>query len=157
MPRCFLPFEKLLIDWRYHLDRATEKTGVIWPAPRDGSDAKIEQFLALGLLHEKSTFDEVQNHPEITSLVRETYNILTTIAANGENKDLLDQLDLVRTKFDEGCELFGAAVATEELAVEQLRGELVTRVAEAETLRQENSKLATFSENQSLEVRRLAA
>jgi hypothetical protein len=90
MPRCFLPFEKLLIDWRYHLDRATEKTGVIWPAPRDGSDAKIEQFLALGLLHEKSTFDEVQNHPEITSLVRETYNILTTIAANGENKDLLD-------------------------------------------------------------------
>ena len=157
MPRCFLPFENFLIDWRYHMDRAAEKTGVIWPARSDRSDVKIEQFLTMDLHHERSTLEDMQNHPNITSLVRATYDILTAIAAHGEDKDLLDQLDLVRTKFDEGCEIFGAAMATEELAVEQLRGELSTRSAETEQLRQENSKLAAFSEHQSREICGLAA
>ena len=157
MPRCFLQFEKLLIDWRYQMDRAAEKTGVIWPAHSDRSDAKIEQFLELDLHHEKSTFDEIQDHPRITSLVRETYRILATIATNGENKDLLDQLDVVRTKFDEGCELFGAAVAAEELAVEQLRGELGTRVAEAERLQTEVAQRVGQLSTQAAGIQQLQA
>jgi hypothetical protein len=157
MPRYFLQHERLLIDWRYHMDRAAEKTGVMWPACSDRADVKIEQFLAMDLHHERSTLEDMQNHPSITSMVRATYDILTAIVADGENKDLLDQLDLVRTKFDEGCEIFGAAVAAEELAGEQLRGELSTRNAEMEQLRQENSKLAASSEHQSLKVRDLAA
>jgi len=130
IPRHFLAFEKLLLDWRYEMNRAAEKTGLIWPARSDRSDADIDHFLTQELHHEKSTYDEIQNHREITSLVRETYNILTSIAANGESKSLLDRLDLVRTKFDEGCELFGAAVAAEELKVRQLRGELRAQVHE---------------------------
>lgn len=157
MPRYFLPHEGFLIDWRYHMDRAAEKTGVVWPARSDRSDVKIRQFLTMDLYHERSTLEDMQKHPNITSLARATYGILTTIAAEGENEDLLAQLGLVRTKFDEGCEIFGAAVAAEELAVEQLRGELSTRNAEAETLRQENSKLATLSAHRSLEVHGLAA
>ena len=157
MPRCFLPFENLLIDWRYHMDRAAEKTGVIWPARSDCSDIKIERFLTMDLHHERSTLEDMQNHPNITSLVRATYDILTAIAAHGEDKDLLDQLDLVRTKFDEGCEIFGAAVVTEELAVERLRGELSTRNSETQQLRQENSKLAALLEHRALEVRGLVA
>jgi hypothetical protein len=157
MPRYFLPHEGFLTDWRYHMDRAAETTGVIWPARSDHSDVTIDQFLTMDLYHERSTLEEMHLHPNITSLARATYDILTTITAGGETEDLLAQLGVVRTKFDEGCEVFGAAAATEELAVEQLRGQLSTRHAEAETLRQENSKLASFSELQSLEVRGLAA
>lgn len=143
MPRYFLPYEGLLIDWRNHMDRAAEKTGLIWPVRSDRPDVKIEQFLAMDLYHERSTLEDMQNHPDITALVRETYQILTAIVADGENRDLLDRLDLVRTKFDEGCEIFGPAVAAEELAVEQLRGHYGMLNAEAERIRLENSKYAT--------------
>ncbi|WP_245445558.1 sulfotransferase family protein [Mesorhizobium kowhaii] len=156
LPRYFLPYEGLLIDWRNHMDRAAEKTGLIWPVRSDRPDVKIDQFLTTDLYHERSTLEDMQNHPDITALVRETYEILTAIVADGENRDLLDRLDLVRTKFDEGCETFGAAVAAEELAVEQLRGDYGMLNAEAERIRQENSKLTTFLEQQSTEVRVLA-
>jgi hypothetical protein len=145
MPRCFLPYERFLIDWRYHIDRAAEKTGVIWPAHSDPPDVKIEQFLTLDLHHERSTLEDMRTHPSVASLVRTTYDILSAMAADGENRDLRDRLDLVRTKFDEGCDLFGAALAAEELTAAQLRHELDTRAAAVEQLRQENAKLAAFS------------
>jgi hypothetical protein len=120
MPRCFLLYPGFLIDWRFQMDRAAKKSGVVWPARLERSDIEIEQFLTMDLYHERSTPEDVQNHPNITSLVRTTYDILTAMAAYGENKELLDQLDLVRTKFDDGCDLFGTAAAAEELAVARL-------------------------------------
>lgn len=157
MPRYILSYEGFLVDWRKHMDRAAEKAGVVWPARPDHSDVKIGQFLTRDLYHERSTLEDMCNHPDVTPLVRETHQILTMIAAGDEDKGLLDQLDIVRTKFDEACETFSAAVATEELAVAQLRGELSTRNTETEQVRQENSKLASLLEQQSVEVRGLAA
>ncbi|ETA71982.1 MULTISPECIES: sulfotransferase family protein [Mesorhizobium] len=157
MPRYILSYEGFLVDWRKHMDRAAEKTGVVWPAHPDRSDVKVEQFLTTDLYHERSTPEDMRHHPEVASLVRETYQILSTIAAGDEDNGLLDQLDIMRTRFDDACETFSAAMATEELAVVQLRGELSTRSTETERTRQENSKLASFLEQQSLEVRGLAA
>lgn len=156
MPRYILSYEGFLVDWRKHMDRAAEKTGVIWPARPDHSDVKIERFLTTDLYHERSTLEDVRNHPDVTSLVRETYQILTTIAEGDEDNGLLAQLDIMRTRFDEACETFSVAMATEELAVAQLRGELSARSTETEQARQENSKLASFLEQQSVEVRGLA-
>jgi len=157
IPRYFLRHEEFLIDWRFHMNRAAEKTGVVWPARSGASDATIEQFLTMDLYRERSTLEDVRTHPSITSLVRAAYDALSTIAAEGESKELLGELDLLRTKFDEGCDLFGAAVAAEELALEQLRVELGTRVSEVEALRQENLKSAADSELQSLRIRDLEA
>jgi len=155
IPRYFLPHEELLVDWRFHMNRAAEKTGVVWPARSASSDATIEQFLTMDLHRERSTLEDIRTHPNITSLVRATYDALSTIAAGGESRELLRELDLLRAKFDEGCELFGAAVAAEELALGQLRVELGTRVAEVATLRQDNLKSAADSEQQSLHIRDL--
>ena len=157
IPRYFLPHEELLVDWRFHMNRAAEKTGIVWPARSASSDATIEQFLTMDLYHERSTLEDIRTHPNITSLVRATYDALSTIAAEGESKELLGELDLLRAKFDEGCDLFGAAVAAEELALEQLRVELGTRVSEVEALRQENLKSAADSEQQALHIRDLGA
>jgi hypothetical protein len=110
MPRYFLPYEAFLTNWRYHVDRAAEKTGVIWPDRSDRSGVKIDDFLTPDMHHERVSFDEFKGHPEVPPLVRETYYILTNIMASGENKVLLDQLDLLRTKFDESCHTFGAAM-----------------------------------------------
>jgi len=157
IPRYFLSHEEFLVDWRLGMDRAAEKTGIIWPARSDGSDAKIEQFLTMDLYHERFTVEDIQNHPNITSLVRATYDTLSAIAANGESTGMLAQLDLLRTKFDEGCDLFGAAVAAEEFALEQSRVELGARVAEVAALRQGNLELMAQSEQQALHVRDLGA
>jgi hypothetical protein len=67
-------------------------------------------------------------------LVCETYDILTEIVADGESKNLLGRLVAVRTIFDADCNLFDAAAAADEWAIEQLRGELATRSADRDSL-----------------------
>ncbi|WP_246135819.1 sulfotransferase family protein [Mesorhizobium intechi] len=156
MPRYILSYEGFLADWRKHMDRAAEKTGVVWPAQPDHPDIKIDRFLTTDLYHERSTLEDVRNHPDVTPLVRETYQVLTAMAAGDEDNGLLAQLDIVRTRFDDACETFSVAMATEELAVAQLRGELSTRSTETEQVRQENSQLASILEQQSVEIRGLA-
>jgi hypothetical protein len=151
MPRCFLQYEKLLIDWRYDMDRAAEMTGVTWPDRSESSAVKVDEFLEPDLRRERHSFHEIKDHPEVPLLVRETYNILTNIVAGGENTEFLEQLDVVRVKFDEGCDIFGAAAA-EELAVQRLRGELNTRNAQAEQFERDNLTLATSLEQQSAEI-----
>jgi hypothetical protein len=155
MPRYFLPHGRFVTDWRHHVDRAAERTGVIWPDRSDRSAATIEQFLTMDLHHERSTLEDMRNHPNITSLVRDIYEILTAIAADGESRELLDQLDLLRGRFDEGCEMFAAAVATGELTVEQLRGELAARVAEVEQLQAEMAGRLGQLSTQAADIRQL--
>lgn len=107
LPRYFLPYQGLLQDWRHHVDRMTEQLGIVWPDRSDRSAAQIDAFLTTELYHERATWDQTQDHPEIPELARHTYRILIEICTDGENKELLDQLDLVRTKFDEECDIFG--------------------------------------------------
>jgi hypothetical protein len=111
MPRHFLPYDDFLVDWRWHVDRFAEKTGVTWPARSGDTDVKVDRFLTPDLRHKTVTPDELKYHPEVGRLVRQTYSILTDIVAGGESRELRDRLDQVRTMFNEGCEMFGAAVA----------------------------------------------
>jgi hypothetical protein len=116
MRRCFVPYEECLLDWQYYLDGASKRIGVVWPNAAEISNVAIGEFLSPDLRHEKVSFDEMKNHPDVFPLAVETYNALTKIAAEGESQEILDQLDLIRTKFDEGCQIFGAAVTAEETA-----------------------------------------
>jgi hypothetical protein len=117
MPRCFLPYREFLIDWRYFVGRVVEKTGLIWPNCPGGADVKIDEFLSSELCHERASSDEIDNRPEVAPLVRETYNILKGIAADGEGQQMLDQLDRIRTRFDEACQMFGPMLEAEKLAM----------------------------------------
>jgi hypothetical protein len=114
--RCFVPYEELLRDWQYYLNGVDKKIGVVWPNSSDSSNVKIGEFLSPDLRHEKVSLDEIKNHPDVFPMAVETYKALTKIAADGESQEILDQLDLIRTKFDEGCQIFGAAVTIEETA-----------------------------------------
>ncbi|HXW23547.1 MAG TPA: sulfotransferase family protein [Xanthobacteraceae bacterium] len=115
LPRCFLPYEELLNDWRHYVDRAAATIGVAWPGQFDRSDG-IDRFLTAGLRHERASFDDMSDHPAVSPVACETYRILRDIAADGESGELLDKLDLLRARFTEGCRIFGPAVAAEELA-----------------------------------------
>jgi len=117
-PRCFVRYDDFLLDWRSSMERATERTGVSWPDWSASAEIKIDQFLTRDLHRERVSLDEFKDHSEIAPWVREAYRILTTFAASGENKQLLDRMDLLRTKFDEACCLFGPALSAAEAAAD---------------------------------------
>ena len=130
MRRCFLPYEEFLRGWQYYLDGIGKTIGVVWPNHSDSLDATIGEFLTLDLHRENVSHDGMKNHPDIFPLAIETYNALTKIAADGESQEILDRLDLIRGKFDEGCQIFGAVVADEETTtVNGLIAERTTLVA----------------------------
>ncbi len=127
---------RFLIDWRYFVSRAVEKTGIIWPDGLGGAHVKIDEFLSSELYRERASSDEIDNHPEVAPLVRDTYDILKGIAAGGESQQMLDQLDRIRTRFDEACQMFGPMLEAEKLAMADS-----TLVAERDNLASEYGKL----------------
>lgn len=133
MPRCFLQYPNFLADGRSHLGRAAGATGIVWPAPVR-SDLPLEQFLTMDLYHERSTLADLRTHAEIGALVRDTYEILLDIAANGERPALLSRLDVLRTEFDAACDLFGPIVAADESAIDQSRREVAEVIADRDRL-----------------------
>jgi hypothetical protein len=116
MRRCFLSYDHFLLDWRTHMERVSEKIGVAWPDRSGRAEARIDEFLTTELHRERAASDELEKHPEMIPWVRETYDIVTAIAAGGENKQLLDRLDHLRAAFDEACRLPTSAMPAEDLA-----------------------------------------
>jgi hypothetical protein len=130
LPRYFVPYERLLNHWRLYMDRAAERINVSWPARSDSSAETIQNFLTVDLYHEKASLEDLQNHPGATSLARQTYEILMAFTVDRENADLLHQLDQIRNRFDNDCEMFGK-VLDSEFAVRRLRGKVKAQVAAA--------------------------
>jgi hypothetical protein len=107
MSRCFLSYESLLIDWRRQMERVAKNIGIRWPDHSDHSNITIREFLTTDLRHERSSPEELENHSGVSHVAKDTYDILMRMACSGESQELLNLLDLVRTKFDEECELVG--------------------------------------------------
>ncbi len=155
--RDIVPYEKFLINWRYYADRVSEKTGIVWPERSGGGDLEVDKFLSLDLRHEKAPPNAIDDHPEVTSLVRETYDILTSMAESGETKSSLDSLDSVRARFDDGCNLFRSMVAVKQLDVDRLYAEIAARSDRVAHFERMNARLASLLEQRSAEVDSLAA
>ena len=128
-PRCFVSYEQLLIDWRHCIDLVATKMGISWPQRADRSDADIDNFLTPELRRERVSHNEFINQAEVTPLVRETYDILTRMTANGEDKKSLKRLDLIRDRFNEAYEIFGPVLAAEELVSQQAHAAFISERA----------------------------
>jgi hypothetical protein len=103
IPRAFLRYDQVLSDWRPHLERAANKTSVVWPPLFDDNLLKIEQFLTWDLYHERRTITEMEAHPEVSPWIVETFRDLLELVCNDHDAKVLDRLDSVRTKFNESC------------------------------------------------------
>ena len=111
--QCFLSYEDVLTDWRSQLDRVSGALGVNWPARSEHAETAIDRFLTTELRHERSSHDEIDRHPEMTSWVRDAYKIMGAMAAGDRSMDRLEQLDGIRKQFDEACRLFGTTTPAE--------------------------------------------
>ena len=116
MPRYFLSYGQFTKDWRFHVERAASQIDVTWPDLSDRSAAFINWFLTTDLHHERASLDGIRNHPDVAPLVHDASITLATIVAEGESEQLLGQLDMMRSTFNEGCRIFGGVVAAEEVA-----------------------------------------
>jgi hypothetical protein len=116
LPRYFLAYEELLQNWRYHVDRIAEKTGIVWPDRSDRSGAEIDQFLTTELYHERAKWDETKDHRDVFETACHTYRILMDICTRGESKELLEQLDSARKEVGKICHIFAAPTAAEDIA-----------------------------------------
>jgi hypothetical protein len=165
MRRVFISYAELLTDWRKLMARATEKTGIDWPQRGERTAAQIDLFLRPGMPHERLCLDELSGIQ--SSLLREAYDVVGELAGGDETPDLLNRLDLVTTKFAEGCALYGIATADDELQIEKLRrqtgaqhaqidalhGEVRWRHSEMDRLHEEVSRRAADIERLHTEVK----
>lgn len=107
MPRCFISYENLLKDWRLEMNRATEATGVVWPASPKKAAISVEQFLTADLHRERIQTAE-PHYQDLSFLVNETYDLLRAQSQLGNHSDILPKLDIIRKKFDDASDFFGA-------------------------------------------------
>jgi hypothetical protein len=154
MPRCLLRYEDLLTDWRHCVNRMAEETGIVWPNHAERSGTKIEQFLTSDLRHERG--DDIGGHTDLMPLARDTYEILSKIAAGGENGDSLGQLDAIREKFNDGCQTFGAAVAEGTAADARLIVEYDALTISRNSLIAERDSLAATRDSVLIQQEKLA-
>jgi hypothetical protein len=144
LPRFFLNYEDLLLDWRTCLRRAANGTGLAWPRWSSESEQAIDQFLTAELRRHRASAEQLKVASEVGSWVKDAHAIVGSLAERGESRLNLDRLDLIRSKFDEACEVMGPALKEqEELVVRaddqlaSLQGVLEARTAESEGLRRE--------------------
>jgi hypothetical protein len=144
IPRYFLNYEDLLLDWRTCLGHAAKSTGLAWPRWSSESEQAIDQFLTAELRRQRASVEQLKAHPEVGSWMKDTYAIISSLAESGEDRLDLDRLDLIRGKFDEACAVMGPALKEEEALVAKtgdqlarLQGALEARAAESEALRRE--------------------
>ena len=142
IPRSFVLYDRFLVDWRQSFLQIARHLGVVWPEYSSESTEKVDQFLSLELWRERSTPEELGDHPDVTSLALAVFKIFSEIAANGERNSLTKELDRIREKFDESCDVFGVALLAEELSGEQLRTALQQQTTEVAALRQTVGLLA---------------
>jgi len=116
MPRCFISYEKFIVDWRQDIDLVAARTGVVWPNRSAEAEKWIDDFLTADLHHQRHSFLAAEDSDQISPMVGETYHLLMKLAYDGETSETLAGLNRIRRQFNDGCKIFGPAIAAEELA-----------------------------------------
>jgi len=129
MPRYFLPYEGLLTDWRHQLQRAANRTGIVWPDRSQAAAAAIDQFLSPDLRHDQASVRELEDHALKLPLVMETYTALRRLIEDEGDTAARRKLDGARRRFDKACQRAGAAASPDQIvAVLSPSGSLVPDV-----------------------------
>ena len=141
IPRCFLNYEDLLLDWRTCLGRAAKSTGLAWPRWSSESESAISQFLTSELRRHRASAEQLKADPEVGFWIKDTYAIVSSLAESGEDRSDLDRLDLIRSKFDEACAVMGPALQEGEALLARTRDQLASLQRALEATTNQNEEL----------------
>jgi hypothetical protein len=110
MARAILHWPQFLGDRRGALALANEQLDLNWPRWSESSLADIDAFVSAGLRHQRASEDDVEAHPAINDLARETYASMLELVEDPEDVRVLKRLDSLRASFESAAGIFGHAV-----------------------------------------------
>src|SRR5271166_688101 len=106
MVRAVLDWRTFLADKRGTLARVGKQLDLDWPNPSESVFADIDDFVSADLRHHKAGEAEMQAHPAINELVKETYGAVIELAEDPSNGEVLRKLDEVRSRFESAVAIF---------------------------------------------------
>ncbi|MFM9057613.1 MAG: glycosyltransferase [Planctomycetaceae bacterium] len=107
VPRAFVDYDGLLADWRPHVDRIASQLGIAWPKPLPEVADAVDGFLTAQLRHHVATASELEASPHAVSWIRRAYAAVQAFVQAGDHEAAREEMDLVRSEFDNACLAFG--------------------------------------------------
>ena len=106
MVRAVLDWRTFLADKRGTLARVGKQLDLDWPNQSESVYADIDDFVSADLRHHKASEAEMQAHPAINELVKETYGAVIELAEDPSNGGVLRKLDEVRARLESAVAIF---------------------------------------------------
>lgn len=128
VPRVFLRYDDVLVDWRAAAARMSDGLGLSWSRPVEEIAAELDAFLSPVLRHHAMPDEAVFEDPRLADWIRETFAILdrwcrsSPAMPDSMVPDLL-ALDRIRGAFDEAVPAFAPAVMATREAADRLRAQ----------------------------------
>ncbi len=122
MARAVLIWRNFLADKRGTLARVGKQLDLDWPNQNESVYADIDDFVSADLRHHKASEVEMQAHPAINELVKETYGAVIELAEDPSNGGVLRKLDEVRARFEGAVAIFDRPMGELEEGILRTRG-----------------------------------
>jgi hypothetical protein len=163
-PRAFVPFERLLRDWRGTVARVATELDLEWPRAGHEVNLEVERFLSSQLRHHRFDSSELQARADVVEWVKEAYS-----AVISAEREPLHVLDRIRHEIDRADLAYGPVIASlrrahsdaegareqQALARHEAEQALAERTGQAEALKEELSRLLETEESRDREVAQL--
>jgi hypothetical protein len=134
--RSIFTWDQFLSDWRQVVDKIASDTALSWPRLSDRAAEEIEGFISKALVHNRVEHAALLAHPTIHEWIITAYEALLELARNPFSNSAVERLNEVRRAFDDACAVFGPALASYEIRIEQ-------SAAQVAAIRDDQSRLAS--------------
>ncbi|TDK50902.1 hypothetical protein [Antarcticimicrobium luteum] len=133
-PRVFTSYDRLMTDWGQEVERIGSGLDIAWPRDIATAAPSVNSFLSDSLRHFSNGDQAIQYSHSLPERIEETFSILESWAAGGEDAADHETLDRIRSSLDLSESSFvGAVCRGQELRlhgqhlqrqIEELSGEL---------------------------------
>jgi hypothetical protein len=167
-PRAIASYERLIADWRPLVAGAASALGLDWPISPQAAAPEVDAFLRPAMQHHSFTEADLEDHPEISLWIKDTYASLRLLEQSPGSLPALATLDRVGADFNRWAPEFGEACmpelaayarrSTESLAIgDAARTELLATQAKLEHETEQSAVHARRSAHLEAELQRIRA
>ena len=108
--RIFCRFDQLLDNWSASVEHVRSGMGLFFPRNSSLVHSEIDQFVDKRDRHHDAHSDLIENSPNISTWLRETYSILLKWSKTGEDSADWPNLDAIRLSFDQSAPAFSRLI-----------------------------------------------
>ncbi|MBX3491407.1 MAG: hypothetical protein KF899_00445 [Parvibaculum sp.] len=119
VPRFHCSYDELMNDWPGLVARAATTLGFSWPHSPESAGPEIDAFLVDKLRHHCEPQTRVVENPALPAWLRDTFEIFSRWASEGENPADFASLDAIRLAFDDAAPAFARLVSTRQQSADE--------------------------------------